>query len=222
MKINFGKLNTKTLATLAFHVINSSKSNSWQVVEKHPLLLEIENQFGIYDSVYGKLTSSGKGTLVANADKTRDNAALGFRGFVKGVVGLPGMPNHQAAVAVWEVLNRYIADISKLNYFEETAQLRKLFEVLDSEEMQANLTALNILPFYTNLKQSQADFEAIYAEQAEANAELRVLPSASSIRKNLEKALRDYFNLLIAMKNVAEWKMIYAEINELVKAAANS
>ena len=48
------------------------------------------------------------------------------------------------------------------------------------------------------------------------------LPSASTIRKNLESAIKNYLALLTAMKNVENWKLIFADINEIVKAAKNS
>jgi hypothetical protein len=100
--------------------------------------------------------------------------------------------------------------------------MKKLIEELEKPETLNKLSALNLETIFNQLKTAQADFEAIYAEQAEANADLRQLPSASAIRKNLEVALKNYLNLLTAMKSVENWKLIYADINEIVKAAKNS
>ena len=113
-------------------------------------------------------------------------------------------------------------DLDKLSYSAETAQMKKLIEELEKPETLNKLSALNLETIFNQLKTAQADFEAIYAEQAEANADLRQLPSASAIRKNLEVALKNYLNLLTAMKSVENWKLIYADINEIVKAAKNS
>jgi hypothetical protein len=222
MKTGLTTLSTKNLATLTLRVINASKSNKFQAVENHPLLLAVEDKYKLYDRVYSKLTFSGKGDEVAVADQRRDKPFTNIRGFLKGVAGMDSLPNQQAAIDVLAVFKTFGTEIDKLNYSEETAQMRKLIEALETETMQANLTALNILPAFAELKQAQADFEAIYAEQSEANAELRMMPSATVARKDLEKALRSYLNLLSAMQDLEEWAGIYAEINELLKAAKNS
>ena len=72
------------------------------------------------------------------------------------------------------------------------------------------------------MKGKQTAFEEIFAEQAGANADLRQQKSASAIRNNLEETLKSFFGLLTAMKDVADWKLFYNDVNELVKAAKNS
>ena len=72
------------------------------------------------------------------------------------------------------------------------------------------------------MKAKHDAFELIFAGQAEANADLRQMSSASAIRKVLEKNLKSYFNLLTAMKEVSGWELFYNDVNELVKAAKNS
>ncbi|GIM57535.1 hypothetical protein CAPN006_19270 [Capnocytophaga canimorsus] len=73
-----------------------------------------------------------------------------------------------------------------------------------------------------DLKTKQEAFENLFAEQSEANAELRKTPSATTLRKDLEKALRSYLDFLTAMKSLPEWEDLYQDINELVKAERNS
>jgi hypothetical protein len=222
MKISLVRLSTKNLATLAQRVINSSKSNAYRVVENHPLLNVLDTEYNKYRILYNKLSYSGKGDAVMEADKNRDTPFISIRNFLTGITFINTMPNYQAAVEVLEVIKKYGTNLERMSYSEETAQMTMLIEELDSEEMQAKLTALNLLPTYSKLKQAQTDFEALYAEQAEANADLRSLPSATSARKGLEKALRDYFNLLNIMSSQPEWSGLHAEMNELAKAAANS
>jgi hypothetical protein len=222
MKISLVRLSTKDLATLAQRVINSSKNNALKVADSHPLLLKLETEYGKYFNLYAKTPFSGKGELVAAADRRRDEPFMGIKAMAKTVAGINGMPNQQAAVEVLEVLKTYGLELHNLSYSSQTAQMLQLIEALDTEKMQENLSALNLSSTYSELKAAQADFEAIYAEQAEANAELRSLPSASAARKDLEKALRNYLDLLSLMSEEPEWSGVYADINEMVKAAINS
>ena len=72
------------------------------------------------------------------------------------------------------------------------------------------------------MKTKQTAFETLFAEQATANADLRNMKSASGTRKDLEKSLKALLGLITAMKDVADWKLLYADVNELVKSAKNS
>lgn len=219
MKITFQKISTKNLATLAERIIASSKNGQYKVVENHELLLAVENEYKPYDVVYSKLTYSGKGSEIAEADETRDKAFSSLKLFLKSYKDLPSMPDVIEAQALYDVFEQFGLDIDRMNYAEESAQMKKLIEALEKPENLARLTTLRLDTSFGKLKDAQERFEALYAIQAEANADLRTLPSASAIRRRLERALRDYIGLLTAMRNVPGWEMIYADIHELVKAA---
>ena len=72
------------------------------------------------------------------------------------------------------------------------------------------------------LKTKHQHFEQLYTEQAEANADLRKMPSATAIRRDLEKSLKSYLDLISIMKTQPDWADFYQEVNELVKSARNS
>jgi uncharacterized protein YPO0396 len=135
---------------------------------------------------------------------------------------LPELEFHDDAAALQQIFRMHGLDLDRMSYSAQTAQLKKLLEELDKPENTARLTNLKLATIFAQLKTSQTDFENLYREQAEANGELRNLPSATSVRKTLEKALRDYLNLLTAMRDVEDWKMLYNDISEIVKAAKNS
>ena len=222
MKISLVKLSTKDLATLAERTINSSQTGNYTVIANHELLQEIIKEYTDYQKVYSKLTYSGKGQSVAEADATRDKIYSGIKAYLKGFNKLSGLPGHEDAIALYQIFKNYGLDLDRLSYSAETAQMNKLIADLEKPENVTKLASLNLTDFFAQLKQSQANFEALYAEQAEANADLHQLPSATSIRKRLELSLKNFFNLITAMKNVDGWKLLYADINEIVKAASQS
>ena len=81
---------------------------------------------------------------------------------------------------------------------------------------------MGLTSVFDELVAAQQAFKSIYLEQSEANASLRVTPSASSLRKRLENSIRNYLQFVRAMKDVDGWSLLYAELNELAKAARNS
>lgn len=222
MKINLGQLSTKNLATLAERLINSSKSGKYVIIENHPLLLSLENSYANYDAVYTKSTFSGKGKDVAQLDKERDFLFSSLKIYLSSHRKVVSLPHYEESAKLYEIFRKYGLNLDRLSYSEETAQLKKLIEELDKEVNQNYMSNLNLSTAYDELKAKQEEFELTFALQAEANADLRKLSSASSSRKELEIKLRAYINLITAMKNVPDWSNLYLDLNEIVKAAKNS
>lgn len=222
MKITLTSLSTKNLATLVQRILNSSQNGNYTIVANHPLLLALNSSYLTYDGVYSKLTYSGKGKEVAIADKERDVAFGNLKAFLNGYRKLPSAVNQQDAETLYAVFKTFGLNIDGLSYSAETAQLKKLIEALEKPENIQKITNLNLTAAFNDLKTKHEAFEVIFAEQAEANADLREMSSASSTRKELEQALRSYLNLVTAMKDVPEWRKLYHDLNEIVKAAKNS
>ncbi|WP_291075832.1 MULTISPECIES: DUF6261 family protein [unclassified Empedobacter] len=222
MKITLTSLSTKNLATLAQRTINSSQAGNYTIVENHPLLLSLIASYQNYDTVYTKLTYSGKGKEVAIADKERDVAFSNMKAFLNGYRKLTSVANYQDAEALYKVFQMFGLDLDRLSYSAETAQLKKLIEELEKPDNTLRIINLSLVSAFDDLKTKHTDFEILFAQQAEANADLRQISSASSSRKELEQVLRSYLNLITAMKDVPDWSNLYHDLNEIVKAARNS
>lgn len=222
MEISLTKLSTKNLATLAKRVITSSSAGNYQVIAGHSLLPTLQTSYTEYDAVYAKQIYSGKGDDVAAADDHRDLAYSSLKGFLNGYRKLKSATNWQAAEDLYQVFKKYGLDLDRMSYSAQSAQMEKLIEDLESPDSSQKITNLSLQVAFADMKTKNETFETLFAEQAEANADLRNMPSATSIRKNLEKNLKSYLNMITAMQDVVGWELFYADINEHVKAAKNS
>ncbi|WP_326984120.1 DUF6261 family protein [Chryseobacterium sp. MYb264] len=222
MKITLARLSTKDLATLAQRIISNSQSGKYPVITNHPLVTALEASYTEYDKVYTKQVYSGKGTDVATADRERDLAYTNFKGFLYGYGMLSSVPNYQSARDLYSVFKTFGLNLDRLSYSSQTAQIKKLIEALETPENRKKIKALSLETAFAEMKNRHESFESMFAEQAEANADLRQMTSASAIRKDLEKTLKAYIHLVTVMKEVSGWKLFYSDTNELVKAARNS
>ena len=194
----------------------------YDIISGHPLLSEVKTIYADYDVVYTKSTFSGKGNDVARADRDRDISFRAFKNYVNACRKMPLLPNYQLAEELFQIFLRYDLSLDKMSYSSQTARMKKLVEDLEKPENIQKLNTLSLFPTFDDMKAKQNAFEQIFAGQAEANANLRNMKSASAIRRDLEKTLKSYLNLISAMKEITGWELLYAEINELVKAAKNS
>lgn len=222
MKISLVRLSTKDLATLAQRIISNAQSGKYPVITNHPLIAALQNSYTEYDQVYAKQVYSGKGKDVATADNERDAAYSSMKAFLNGYRKLPSAANRQSAEELYTVFKRFGLDLDRLSYSSQTAQMEKLIEELETAESAQKIAQLSLDTAFAEMKAKHESFEVIFADQAKANANLRQMTSATAIRKNLEKNLKSYINLLTAMQDVAGWELLYSDTNELVKAAKNS
>ena len=218
MQISFHKIKTKNLGVLAQQVIQASKSGTYKLPEEHVLLKKLEDESREYTQAYTKPVYSQKGRSVLAADAARTKAYQRLRAYLKAYGEMPLLADYKDAAELYKVMRRF--DIRRMNYAEKSAEMKLLVEELEKPEHAERLKKLKLKPAFDELKALYEGFEDLYAEQASANAALRATPSATAIRRRLERALRDYINLLTAMRSLEGWDMIYGEVNELVKAAA--
>ena len=222
MNIALTKLSTKDLATLAQRILSNIQSGKYPVISNHPLTTTLQTSYSGYDLVYTKQIYSGKGKEVATADHERDVAYTNLKNFLNGYRQLPTALYYQLADELYGVFRTFGLDLDRLSYSSQTAQMKKLIETLETPENQQKLMLLSLNPAFTEMKTKHRAFETVFADQAEANADLRQMTSASAIRRDLEKNLKVYLNLLTAMKDVAGWELLYSDTNEFVKAARYS
>lgn len=222
MKISLQRVSTKDLATLTERTITVSASGKYPMLANHPLMNELTTHYADYDAVYTKKTFSGKGKDVAAADYDRDVAFSSLKAFLNGYRQVISVPNYQDAEDLYQIFVQFGLDLDRMSYSSQTAQMKKLIEALELPANIEKIANLSLSVAFAEMKTKHEYFEDIFEEQTEANAGLRQMQSASSVRRSLEKTLRSYFNILTAMKDVPDWKDAYAEINELVKSAKNS
>ncbi len=222
MKITLARLSTKDLATLAQRIISNIQSGKYPVITNHPLTATLQTSYTEYDKVYTKQIYSGKGKDVATADHERDVAYNNLKAFLNGYRKLSSVANYQFAEDLYGIFKIFGLDLDRLSYSKQTAQMKKLIETLEMPENMQKISLLSLNAAFADMKTKHEYFEAQFADQAEANADLRQMTSASAIRKDLEKNLKSYINLLTVMKDIQGWELLYSDTNEFVKAAKNS
>lgn len=223
MKISLKKLKNTTLAALAERIVSASKNGKFTItVTNHPLLNAVETENESYKQLINKQTYSGKGREVAKADETRDRLFNAIKAYLKGFVGLELLPNHKDAVVLYEVFRKNDFNLDKKSYADQSVLLDKLLVDLELAENKTKADNLNLTEALAELKSAQRIFSQLLSEQTEANTELRLTQSASSVRKSLETAIRDYLNFVSAMRSLPEWNSLYTELSEVVKEIRNS
>ena len=223
MKINLTNLSTKDLAALTQRsIVVSDEPAFTAVVKDNPLLEAVKTVYNEYDAVYTKKAYSGKSDLLLEADENRDAPFGGFKSILKGYARISSSPYRQDARDIYTVVEKYGIDLDRYKWAEETAQLKKMFEELNQPANAAKIENMQLTTVVTQISNAQTAFEELFNEVAGENAVLRMMESASSFRKTLQTALRNYLNVVTAMNQLPGWKELSAKLEEVLKAANNS
>ena len=222
MILSFTSLSTKDLATLGQRVITISDEPAFAVVRDNPLLAVVKTVYNEYDTLYTKKAFSGKGDLLIEADSKRDIPFGALKFILIGHAKVSSSPVQQDAKDIYASIEEFGIDMDRYKWAEETAQLKKLIEKLDEPENSIKIDRMQLRPIVDHMKEAHFSFERLFNEIASENAELHMMESASSFRRTLEAALRNYLSVVKAMKELQGWKELYAKLDEVVKAANNS
>jgi len=222
MKITLSRLSVTSLAWLASETINESESEKYSIAKDHPLLQNLKTEYARYFEVFDKRTFSGKGKLVAKANVRRNNAFIGLKFCIYGLTKVEESTLQQDAIALYKIFKYFGLDLNRENYMAKSASLSKLIETLSEPENLQRIERIHLTEIFGLMSAAQANFENLALEQIAANAQLRMMESATSLRGNLELALGNYFKLVTAMKEFDGWEALYGVLNEFVKSVRNS
>ncbi|MDO5104410.1 DUF6261 family protein [Capnocytophaga sp.] len=219
MRLNYRKLSTKDLAALAERIIEAVKKSDINEAKRHLFMTKLEASYEKYYPSVSKQAFSGKGKTVAQANKERDKAFSDMKVFLSGYTRVSSVPNYNDAVALYEQFKLFGLKQDQLSYAEQTIQLGKLIEALSSAENQEYIKNLALETAFETMKVKHEEFKMHFNQQAQANAELREKTSATKQRKELERDLRRFLDLVTLMFDADAWVSLYNNLNEFVKAA---
>jgi len=223
MKIALSRLSVSSLSWLAYQLILESKAEAtYPFLKNHPLLTALQTTYDRYQVVYGKQSYSGKGKLVAKANLVQNDAFNGMKFCVYGLTKVGGNSLQTDANDLYSLFKDAGISLSRHKYWTKTAELGKLIEKLDKPENKAKIERVHLTEVFEILKAAFLDFDRLSLEQIDANSKLRLMGTASGLRKELENAIHNYLTLATAMKEFDGWKKLYGIFNEYVKSIRNS
>jgi len=222
MKIALSRLSTSTLSWLADQIITDSKSEKFPFIENHPLLTALQATYVRYDAVFGKQSYSGQGKIVAAANVRQNDAFNGMKFCLYGMSKVSGNSMQTDAKDLYKIFKSAGVSLTRHKYMTKSAELVKLIEALDKPENATKIERVHLTEIFGILKAAYINFEKLSLEQAGANAKLRLMGTASALRKELERDVHNYLSVLTAMKQQEGWSKLYMLLNEIVKSARNS
>ena len=216
LRIKYSGLSTKQLDYLSEQTIALSEINENNSVIANPVFDQVKKTHEKYCVVVMKQTYSGLGSLLNERDIRRDSYFLKLGNIVSGFAVFENSPKQESALLLKKIFDE-AGSISHLGYANESVVIDDVNKKLSTPESINAAATLGVTFEVDALANAQREFNELYIEQVNANSDLRKQPSASSMRSELEDALRSYYGLVSAMKSSPLWEDIYSDLTELLK-----
>ncbi|MDR1005504.1 MAG: DUF6261 family protein [Bacteroidales bacterium] len=214
LKKNFTRLTNEALANLASQTMNAVTLKADPAISTNPVYTPIHAAYNQFFALLNKETYSGMGEQMSTEDKRRDEAYTHLKMVVDGLAFFTGFEIGRNAATLKPLFDRE-GNMSEKTYAQQTAAMDRLMADLLLEANQTLLTEIGIWDLYDNVRRLNASFKGHYLTQVDANSALRQMGTATEKRKNLEEKLKDFYNLVDAMKTQPSWDDLYSDLEEL-------
>ena len=180
------------------------KTNRTELIQSSQFM-NLETQARLFSSGYNKMEVSLYTEEIVVGDKRRDNAVSAIYNHVRSLLNAPIPEMQQAARRIYSVLKAHgtATVITGMKLGDESQAVRKLLANIAAEVSAADIATLGLKPWIDELITAQDAFEIIYTRRSDSNASEADIVSATSQRRNLERAIRGLVKYVDAMATVS-------------------
>jgi len=134
--------------------------------------------------------------------------------YVKGLTKSPSPEMKEAALLVFERLNKYGRSYSRVQIADQSVKYIRVIEGLKKPDIAAAVTKIMLTDKVAQLDQLQLDYEDLYLNRGN-NSTVRVAPS--SLRKEMQETVKLYVEELRWLTNTYDteaWRALYRNVEQ--------
>ncbi|WP_320051980.1 DUF6261 family protein [uncultured Acetobacteroides sp.] len=215
------KVPVASLGGVTDRVITTAKESKLPEVIADSAFTNLEEKSKRYTDGLSKRLHSKLTNDMVVIDKKRDSISRRMDEYVSSLLESPIEAMHVPARRVYDIIERY-PNVESEAYADESKHLRKMIAELRDASLKDDITLLNLKPWIDALEAANEEFEAKIIERGNDLVAIHEVQSATTLRRDLEKALRDYFEFvhaLVVIKKTEEYKTFEKQLLERVNTA---
>jgi len=208
------------LSAVTWRVVETAQESKMVDVVTDTAYTNLEQKSEKYRQSINKRRYSELTDEMVSLDKNRDSLSSGMRKYVASQLDSPVVSMSDAALKVQRVLDRFVG-VEVLSFGDESVNLRNMVTELRATGLQASVTTLNLKPWIDAIETANEAFESKIRERGDDVVAIHEVKSASVLRRELEQALRDYFEFvhaLVILKKTDDLKNFEKRLYERVEA----
>lgn len=218
MKANWRRLSTRSLGAAIKRMINVTNLNANAEAKQHPVFVRLTDAYAVFAPLVPKSAFSGMYKTVCQLGMEVYNYLQGIRKVAEGAAQFTDTEKGQAGAKIAALIKKG-GKIYRQTMGEADFSTTTIIEELNKPENAPYIETLGLASEVQTLTEAKARYEQQDMERVDIDSSLRQTDSATVARVEMENNLKDWLNLVTAMRKVEGWEDLYADLNEVVKSA---
>lgn len=214
LELGITRIPVGSLSTVTSRIIDDVEKSSFQDAGKCEQFLKLKEASELYLISIQKRKNSSYSKDVIDKDNARDKVIISMKQNINSYITLGDSETKESAISIQNVLQNIATGIETMPYTEETSYIKKLITELKKPEYQKAVETLRFDYLIKLLEKANAEFEETFAIRTKDLIAINEVESATTQRKQLEKALRGFVEYINAMLTLHPSEELFAlEIN---------
>lgn len=169
-------------------------------------------------NVFGEETKNILTDPLANADDVRDSLHGKIAKFLRGARFHFDEAKAGAASNLYRIFKNHDLGLSRASYAVQSTKMNALFSEMEKDEVKKNIAELGMEDTFKALKKAQDDFENLYSEKVEAEAESKETGPVGELIQPVRQDIFYVLTMLEIMERVKpeDFTDVINKVNELV------
>jgi hypothetical protein len=178
----------------------------------HETYLRLSSSYrGFQDSIDRRMKSENSPVAMA-AEKRRDDALLGARSIVGGLMCSPDATVRAKALRVFSKLDKFGAGVERLKNEDENTKLLSIISGLDEPEMKVLVGELAITSYVEELRAANTEYLKSWGVREDDVEAFRNSTSATSQMNDIQEAVDGYYDYVVSMSKYGTKKEEWAKL----------
>ncbi len=166
-RISYSILTHNELSALSTQIIKvMEKAEKINSVTLNNILIKLIRSAGEFLKILNRNKKNKHSKIIKQRDKNRDDAFRALRDSITGASRRLNETYRQNAKMLLEIIKLHGNTLYRENKQVESAKLNSLIKDYDTPDAQDALASIQLTEYYTELKQSQRDFETAFYNKA--------------------------------------------------------
>ena len=184
----------------------------------HETYLTLSSRYENLQKSIDRTLKSENSPAAMTAEKRRDDALIGARSIVNGLMHSPDASIRAKAQRVWTILDKFGSGVEQLKNEQETSKLQSILEGLDEPEIKALITELGITIYVEELRTANLEYLTNWGIRESDVEEFRNTTSATGQVRDVQDAVNGYYDYVVSMSKYGTQKEEWAKLASAIQS----
>jgi hypothetical protein len=216
-ELNMYKFSVTATSNVCLMILEETNKCAIPESKTHETYLTLSQRYTTFQKSIDRTKKSENSPAAMAADKRRDDALVGIRLMVNGLIHSPDATIRAKAQRVYAQLDKFGAGVEQLKNEDETTKILSILAGLDSPDIKPLVTELGITAYVEELRTANSEYLRCWGIREDDVEAFRNSTSATSQARGIQEAVDGFYDYVVSMSkygtNKEEWVKLASAIS---------